>query len=364
MKKRIPDQMYPRGKDDILYIDCRYRGVRIRQTSGTSDKRIAERILAELKNQVDNGEYQIWRTSFDECVKNYKENQLADKTEASKKRYEIIIRVHLLPAFKGKTIGDIVYFDPRTGKSEISEFFKLRSDTPESSLKKYARVLRDIIGTTYKGFELPPIVYKNKGFFQTKFLREDELSAIVSNLDERYQAIALLMAYTGLDLTEALEITWNEIDLFKKMVNCPRNKTSVSRRVPICNKLMEVLKFKSRVRNINSNRLFNFTDRAFQKAWKRAREKTTKDLREKFPKEKIDLSWVRVKDLRHFFGSFLLNKGVDSMKVAKLMGHTSTAMIHKRYGHYSDEALNDATSVFDEEEVVNVHKLSTSQNSG
>ena len=44
-------------------------------------------------------------------------------------------------------------------------------------------------------------------------------------------------------------------------------------------------------------------------------------------------------DLRRTFASWLKQAGVDSMVVAKLLGHTTSRMVELVYGH-----LNDATT--------------------
>ena len=89
---------------------------------------------------------------------------------------------------------------------------------------------------------------------------------------------------------------------------------------------------------LHDDRVFYVGTQGFQKAWKRAVKKSS-------------LDWpVRVKDLRHYFGSYMLNKGVDSLVVAELMGHSSVEMLKKRYGHFSDDTLRDAVKVFDKTE--------------
>ena len=57
---------------------------------------------------------------------------------------------------------------------------------------------------------------------------------------------------------------------------------------------------------------------------------------------------IRVKDHRHFFGSYLLNQeGVDPLLVANLMGHSLVDMLLKRYGHFTDETKRRIMSLFD-----------------
>ena len=50
----------------------------------------------------------------------------------------------------------------------------------------------------------------------------------------------------------------------------------------------------------------------------------------------------RLKDLRHYFGSTHINAGVDSIIVAQMMGHADIGMIHRNYGHISNEGLENS----------------------
>ena len=49
-------------------------------------------------------------------------------------------------------------------------------------------------------------------------------------------------------------------------------------------------------------------------------------------------------DLRRTFASWLKQQGVDSMVVARLMGHTTSAMVERVYGHLNDKTLREATN--------------------
>ena len=147
------------------------------------------------------------------------------------------------------------------------------------------------------------------------------------------------MAYTGLDLSDAINLRWNSVDFKNNIFRVWRNKTllnpeSHEMNIPITEQVMDVLRLRSRVRQLHDDRVFGVSGQAFQKAWKRARDKSSVD-------------WhVRVKDLRHFFGSFLLNDGVDPLLVANLMGHSSVDMLLKRYGHYTNETKQNAMKPF------------------
>ena len=100
--------------------------------------------------------------------------------------------------------------------------------------------------------------------------------------------------------------------------------------------VLDVLKLRNRFRRLHDDQVFNITGHAFQKALKRALKKSSID-------------WhFRVKDLRHFFGSYLLNQeGVDPLLVANLMGHNSVDMLLKRYGHFTNETKRRVMNLFD-----------------
>ena len=49
-------------------------------------------------------------------------------------------------------------------------------------------------------------------------------------------------------------------------------------------------------------------------------------------------------DLRRTFASWLKQRGVDSMIVARLLGHTTSRMVELVYGHLNDNSLIDAVS--------------------
>ncbi len=337
-------RLIQRGKSKIWYVNDRLEGMHVRDCLGTSDKRIAEKRAAGIEYQVLSGFYKLSKKSFSDCSEKYSSMVLSKKSVSSQDRYQSILRNHLLPYFGNMTLMDVVFCDPMTGQSPLIRFFEERSRFPESSLKKIYRVCRDVIFIGYPDFKMPRVLFSNKGFYQKKFLSESDVLLIISFLDEQHQNLALVMAYTGLRLGDALDLRWSEINLKSLMINTVMGKTGDKLRLPISSSIFPIFKIKSRIRNIQDDRLFTVTPRAFQKAWKRARGKA-------------GIEWPRPHDLRHFFCSYLLNHGVDHMTVATLSGHKSIDILKNRYGHFDDLTLKKAVSVFDV--VENVHKLYT-----
>jgi integrase len=320
----MPKEMRQKGRN--YYANCRFMGLVLQDCLGTSDERSARRRLEHLKALVERGEYQLHKRKIGELIHEYEEKVLPNKTKASQDRYKSIVKVHLDPFFAEHRLAGI--------EERVKEYLDSKSSLPESSLKKHARVLRDIIQLGDKNFELPAILYRNKGFYQKRFMTDDELQLIIGCMDERYHALALLLAHTGFRLSNAINLNWSDIRLGSNMIEVKQVKTGDFVKIPFTETVADVLRYRNRVRRIDG-KVFDITVQAFQKAWKKA--------------VKIaGIEWQpRPHDLRHYFCSYLLNKGVDHLTVATLSGHKDVNVLKERYGHYTDETLRKAMKVFD-----------------
>lgn len=322
------------------YANKKYKGIFIRDCLETTDILIAQKRLIELELKVDRKEYRAWKKTFSDCVKEWQ--AALNMTRGNHQRYESIARVHLIPRFAKCRVVDMVTHDQHTGKSVLSEYLEEISGMPQESVKKFRVTLSQILKRYQLDFKLPAANYANPGFYQTRFLTMEELDIVVDNLSPgRHQPVALLMAYTGLDLSEALFIRWPAVNLKRNFIAMKRSKMlysaeALTREIPLTESCQKILRARLKIRKLHDDRVFDISYAAFQKAWNRARERW-------------DIEWnVRIKDLRHFFGSHMLNSGVDPMLVANLMGHSSVNMLLKRYGHYRLDTKQKAIDVFNQ----------------
>jgi integrase len=319
----MPEQLTQRGKHKIWYAQCRHMKVRLFDCLETTDRRLAERRLAELKLFVERGEYKSWKKKFNDLIPVYWETILSKKSAHCQERYDSVIRNHLETYF-----SDVRVYEIDQNKVVSYKLHREKSKATESTLKKELRVLKDIVQLGNPSFELPGVkdtelmrpVYRGKKV--KHFLEEADLMKIIGFLDDQYKPLVMIAAYTGLRLGNVLELTWKQIDLNTGWVKVERTKNGESVKIPICQKLMEVLQFLNRVRNLHDDRLFHHTPRALQKGWKRACVAAGYD-------------WVRFHDLRHFCGSFLANAGVEIQMIAEILGpkicdqHVSTRISAK-----------------------------------
>ena len=391
----------PRGSDDILYGNFKYKGNYVQDCLDTIDPKIADRRVLEIKLRIDEGRYEPGKKvvsvkgraevakprhpedpmhilslqRYKDCVALYFDslNEDRKKGKVSDSYYYgelVTINKHIIRSkvFEGLTISEIVQKNPKTGLSPLQESIQQLAHAPRGSVKKLGMIIEKVIRMGDPNFILLAHFNSNdpkkkprlpgvKGFYQTKFLLEAQAIEIMKNLDERFRDLATLMAYSGLDLSEAIHLKWGEVDRVDQVIVKNRGKNpDQPRKIPIRGQLEKMLKMRFLMHNIeNQNkkvkedqRVFDFprkgysagaqmkdTARVFQRAWKRALELSS-------------IGWnVRPKDLRHFFASTMLNRGANPMEIANQMGHSDVKMLIQRYGKYSVDRLHEASKVWD-----------------
>ena len=90
-------------RNKVWYAKCTFLGVRMRDSLKTTDKDQAVERLFELMLLVREGTYQYHATKFNGLAKKFEENP--PLRDARNKLG--VLRNHLMPAFKDKTLGEI-----------------------------------------------------------------------------------------------------------------------------------------------------------------------------------------------------------------------------------------------------------------
>jgi integrase len=340
MEKNMPEHIFARGKRGIFHADCRYMGQRIRCSLGTTDRRYAERQLAEHKAAIERGDYRAYVGKFEDFAKQYVDQALPQKSDHSQERYGQIIRTHLLPFFKGKSLAEI--------DCQLVVTFKLhreKTGAKPSTLKKELRVLKDIVRLANKGFQLPtaqdyPLMKwanKPKQFDKSMILEEADFLKIVGFVMEKYKKICLIGMFSGLRLADVVNLCPKEVDLRGETIGKYQGKTTNWVEIPICKKLKNTLN--SLVWPLDKNQSF------FPEVSTKA--VTTNVLR---ACKKAGLEKHSFKSSRHFTATQLTNNDVPIEVVKEWMGHQSinTTMI---YSKVKKDTLKRAANAFDDDEV-------------
>jgi integrase len=155
----------------------------------------------------------------------------------------------------------------------------------------------------------------------------EEFTRLMAALPVHRRLWVLIACFTGGRRGEINALTWDHVDLAGGWITLPGTKTAKARRrVPIPPALGRALGGMKRLpgrllahwRNPNSG------------------------LHDACLAAKID--HCSPNDLRRTFTSWLKEEGVDSMVVARMLGHTSSAMVERVYGHLSSDAYQRAAA--------------------
>jgi len=283
--------------------------------------------------------------TFEECTDEWMVTR--DMNKPHHTAQEIIVRVHLKPYFDKLKVDEIIKVDEETSKSMVKDFLAKIDHKPKESVKKIRYCLQSILTRANQDYKLPQSEFSNQGFYQDRFLTQEELHEVLDHLKDQYREVATFMAYTGLDISDVLTLEWSSVDMKAKMIRTERRKTmhnsdTIKIKIPMVKMVEDVLRNRSKFRSLHDKRIFQIKGdthinrrKNLQLHWRTACQASSVD-------------WhIRPKDLRHFFGSHLLNSGVDPLMIASFMGHALLDMLLKRYGHFTDQTRREAMLKFD-----------------
>lgn len=161
----------------------------------------------------------------------------------------------------------------------------------------------------------------------------EEICALLAAAPPHIQRVIILGTQLGMRVgpSEMFKLAWSDVDLSSRVVRVPAAKKNLNepwRDVPIRESLMPVFSgWRKEDKKIGADVVVHYEGRRItniKTAW-------SATLRRANITRKI---WPY--DLRHAFATEALAADVDAGTVAKIMGHTSTAMIFAHYQHVAD----------------------------
>lgn len=158
---------------------------------------------------------------------------------------------------------------------------------------------------------------------------------------------AALAMLAGLCLSEVERMQWEHVDFTTRRLRVPGTKrASRWRVVPIGPDLEKLLRaeYKRRKPQPKDRIVAKWPNvrRDLAAAIERINRKDAQAAAKRKRKPPTPLTKVTPNDLRRTFASWLKQQGMDSLVVARLLGHSSTRMVEKVYGHLSEANYVDA----------------------
>ena len=146
-----------------------------------------------------------------------------------------------------------------------------------------------------------------------KFLKKSEVEEILEraqNEETEHYLILLTLWRSGIRVSELTNLKVEDLDLENNRIEIRGGKGGKDRVVPLHPELKSNLKTYIDIKCLKSNEiLFDYSNRWIQKIVK----KYVSD----------DKKWVHPHTFRHSFSVHVLNSGLDSRKLQKMLGHSS-----------------------------------------
>lgn len=302
---------------EVWYIDLPTNQGRVRRSTGTTDKKAAQEYHDTFKNQ-------LWR-----------EAKLGEKPAVT---WGAAVDKWL--SVKPRGMPDryrIAAFDLDPTISLPLPTKKLEEILPTTSPGSWNRSLslvQAIHGCV--GISVSPIERRTEAPGRTRWLTAEEwlrLRKVLEMESPLLRQAAQFTLATGLRENNVLELTWDQIDLQRRVawLHADQVKTLVSLGVPLNDDACAVL---AERRGIHRRWVFGNPDYPLSKASNRAWYSAVRKAR---------LRGFRWHDLRHTWASWAVMSGVRLEEVQRL-GGWKTAQMVQRYAHLSSEHLAEASA--------------------
>jgi integrase len=315
-------------RGNVWWVYLNRDGVRHQQSTGTSNRKQAEKIEAKLKEEATNQRFQI--VTFDPALRF---DELAARFIAggSVRPHHLYHLNFLLPFF-----GDFPVV--RITKSLTDEFRRqrmARASIKDATVNRDLAVLRRVL---YWGLDeqllaanpMARMKMARERRTRRQILSIAEEESLLGVAKDHLYAMTIMALDTGMRRGEITSQTWDDVDFFQKILFVTHSKTpeGESREIPLTERLHAYLTQHRK----NEGLVIDFRGRPVRivkRAWATALKNAK-------------IRHVRFHDLRHTFNTRLMEAGVMQEIRMALMGHSTGGKVHATYTHIELPAKRQA----------------------
>lgn len=335
--------LYRRNDSQSYWMTFRVKGKKIYQSTGTSNKKLAQKIYAKILLEIHENrwfQYQVGKKTLKEMIERYDKNYTANKTYYQKARDKSIFK-HLYAHFgEDCALEEIEYL---IGDYELQR--RAKGIKPATVVKELG-LLRRMFNVARKQWkwkmpnpvseiELPKV---DNG--RIRYLATEEYRKLFADLDkaeERWlKPFVTIALETGLRLSNLCNLTWSEVNMFNRIISVSgekmKNRDHIG--IPISESAYETLREQQKVRCISDHVFHHDGKKLYPVKVQRAFRRVIAS---------AGIKDFHFHDLRLSFASSLVQSGVNIYAVQKLLGHKDGRMT-QRYAHLSIENLRSAIS--------------------
>jgi len=308
-----------------LYRD----GIRYQYSTGTSNRRQAEKVEDKLKQELNDRRFQIVQSDPTMTLGQLAARFIAGGSVRPHHLYHLKL---LLPFFSE-------FPALRITKSLADEFRKARRNRnqaiKDATINRDLSVLRHILYWAVDEQLLAANPLTRMKMARERRTRRQVLSVaeevlLLRTAKDHLRAMIVIALDTGMRRGEITSQKWEDVDFSQKVLFVTRSKTpeGESREIPLTERLYTFLWEHRRSEGL----LINFRGqpvRIVKRAWKTALTNAS-------------IRHVRFHDLRHSFNTRLMEAGVMQEIRMALMGHSTGSKIHSLYTHIELPAKREA----------------------
>jgi integrase len=333
-----------RRDNKVWWISYSYKGKQYRISTGTTDKKLAEKVLAKVITQIVEKKWFERPIGSEITLKELLEKYLEEHSEVNKAPTSFVRDKSLANHLK-RFFGEIYLTDIAPRAVSAYKVKRRKEGAAPNTVNNELRLLSHAFNLAIKEWEwveVNPVSRVSKERVNNqieRWLTFDEEERLLKASPYWLKEILVFALNTGLRRGEIINLRWPRVDLARKIFMILEQKNRGRDTLPLNQKALEVLKARAKVRSIKTDYVFynqegNAHDssnlrRAFLVALKEAKI--------------VDF---RFHDLRHTFATRLVQAGVDLYKVQRLIRHKSPQMT-QRYAHHYPESLRDGVEILD-----------------
>ncbi len=322
----------------IYYTNFSHHGQRIRRSTGTTDKSLAQKYEDTLKDR-------LWRQqqlgqSFDYTWPEAAHRFIQESTKAIKGQKDDCHKVLWLT----QQLGDM-----RLKSITLASIQKLMQNLRETNktpatINRYLAVLRavlnkaarewiDEISNEYWLDKVPTIKILKEPKRRIRFLSHEEAQKLIQITPSHLSDLIAFSLATGLRQANVLFLEWSQIDEVKQhaWIHSDQAKAKKPIAVPLNRTAMTII---NRCKGRHAARVFTFKGRPINTIESRTWKKYLK---------KAGIQDFRWHDLRHTWASWHVQAGTPLQVLMELGGWSSMEMVLK-YAHLSGQHLKNAAT--------------------
>jgi integrase len=215
-----------KGKSPNYSIRGTYLGITVERTTGTADRKVAARILAKVKDDIERGAYaKKGGLTFAAAALAYVKNTgVKDFIKPIAKHFGNTPLIQI-DQFSIDDAATTLYpnASPATRNRQVY--------TPVSAILKFAKVDYEI--KRPKG---------SQGVSKTEWMTPEQAERLLDcaeQLDPEFRVFQSMLLYTGLRLSEALHVQVSDLDVAGQVIFIPKTKNELPRAVHVPPQLLE-----------------------------------------------------------------------------------------------------------------------------